>query len=104
MITKNGVHCTLVGWTGIFQAKRHHRVIVYPNGIRNDAYFSSSRYILIWLYPEKSSHKGHSLDTVCVINYDISDGQQKFVLMTGCIKITKVNADSDLPVLLEYGY
>ena len=28
-----------------------------PNGVHNDVYFSSSGYILIWLYPKKSSIK-----------------------------------------------
>jgi len=32
-------------------------VTVYPNGVHNDICFSSSRHILIWLYPEKPSIK-----------------------------------------------
>jgi len=29
--------------------------------------------------------------------------EMKFVFRTGCVKITEVNADSDVPVFLEYG-
>jgi len=62
--------------------------------------FSSSRYILIWLYPEKFIHKRHSLETAYVVNYDIRDRERELVFGRSGVQIVKVDADLDLPVLL----
>jgi len=62
--------------------------------------FSSSRYILIWLYPEKFIHKRHSLETAYVVNHDIRDRERELVFGRSGVQIVKVDADLDLPVLL----
>jgi len=82
MITENHTHCMLVGYIGVLQSKWHHRVIVYPNGVRNDIYFLSSGHILIWLCSEKPSikdilSKPHVLSIVTLVmcNKNSSLGQ-----------------------------
>jgi len=99
---KDYAHGTLISCTDILQSKRYYYVTVYPNGILNDLWFSSSGCILIWLYPKKSIHEGQLFDIRCVVNYAISNRQRKFVLKTGCIETTEINADPDLSIFLKY--
>jgi len=51
--------------------------------------------------PREVIHKGHPFEATCVVNHDVSDGQRRF-LRIGCVEITKVDADPDFSVLLEY--
>lgn len=45
-------HAMLICGAYILQAKWHNDVTIHPSGILEDMYFSSSRYIIILLYPE----------------------------------------------------
>jgi len=56
------------------------------------------------IIPWKAVHKGHPFEATRVVNHDISDGQWKFILRIGCVKIMKVDANSDLSVLLKHMY
>ena len=63
--------------------------------------------LVIWVHldlivPRKTIHEGYPFEARHVVNHDISDGQRKFVLRTGCVEITKVDANFDLFVLLEH--
>ena len=65
----------------------------------NGVYFLSSGYILIWLYPEKSSIRDILSKThVSSIITSVMDNE-KFIFKTGYVKIAEVNADSDLFIL-----
>jgi len=45
-------------------------------------------------------HKGHLLETARIVNHDIRDWEREIVFGTSGVQIAKVNADSDLFVLL----
>ena len=96
MIKKNCAHGALISCTHTFQSERHYCVTVYPQWCSEWCMI-----LIIWVHlnfivPCKAIHEGHTFKATCIVNYDISDGQRKFIFRTGCIEIMKVDADSDL--------
>jgi len=96
MITENHAYCILVGCTCVLETEWHHHVIVYPNGVHNDICFSSSRYILIWLYPEKPSIKD-----ILLKPHVLSIIMSVICNENSSLEQVKVSADSDLVVLFK---
>src|SRR4051812_8502591 len=55
------------------------------------------------IIPRESIHEGHALKPACVIYHNISDGERELTLWACLVEIAKVDADSDLPILLGNG-
>lgn len=62
--------------------------------------------LIVGIHPDlmvtqKTIHERHAFITTCIINHDVGDGEMKLVLGTCLIEISEVDADPDLPILLD---
>ena len=55
------------------------------------------------IVPRESVHERHPFKPTHVVYHDIHDWKRELIFRIRLIQITKINADSDLPILLSDG-
>jgi len=100
MLVKDCIYGALVCRTCILQAKGYHSVAVH-----SPWHSEGCMLLVFWIHFDliisgEAIHEGYPLEFACIVCHDIRDREREHVFGTSGVQITKVDADSDLFVLL----
>ena len=103
-IMENGCHCMFIGSSRILQSERHNSIIEVSKGCSESRLFSILWIHLDLIISTKTIHEREVQMTWSSVNKRVNVQQRKFVFWTSFVLISKVDAYSNLAILLLYWY
>ncbi|PKI59727.1 hypothetical protein CRG98_019903 [Punica granatum] len=99
-VMKECDHCPLIGCPGVFETERHDLIVECAPHCNERCFDLILLSHLNLIVSRKVVHEGELRVTCCAVHQDISMEQREIVLITGPIKVSIVDADSEFAVLL----